>query len=252
MKDRINIALITIACMMLMSCASSNRSSLEGSEGPDFGKAYDNYYRLGVAYMQKGRFDLAEPKLKRAIEINSKPPDAWNALALLYEETRDIKSSNALYTKLIASNPEYSLGYMNYATFLCKFKRDDEKGKLYQMMRAKSGVFAALSYIAEGNCQMQRGNTDQAAANYRQALTYDNQSAGALLPLAEIEIGKKNYTAATQYLKVVHTYIGYSAKSVRLGILAARGVGDKVEEDNLMRVMRASYSNTEDARSLGL
>lgn len=248
----IQTLVLALSVAFFQGCASNYANGEYNSENPDFQQAYQSYLQLGIAYMQKGRFDLAEPKLRRAIEIDSKPPEAWNALALLYEETRDIKSANTLYQKLIASHPDYSLGYMNYATFLCKFERDDERAALLRQMQGVSGMYAALAYISEGNCQMSRKNLNAAKQNYEQALHYDNQAAGALLPLAEIEIKNRNFTQASRYLTVVHTYVGYSAQSVYLGILAARGLNNRIEEENLMRMMRGSYSATEQAKSLGL
>ena len=71
----------------------------------DYGQAYKDYVELGAQYLQMGRYDLAEPKLQRAIEIDSRPPEAWNILAVLYEEKRDIASGNQIYQKLIHSHP---------------------------------------------------------------------------------------------------------------------------------------------------
>ena len=142
----------------------------------DYGQAYKDYVELGAQYLQMGRYDLAEPKLKRAIEIDSHPPEAWNILAILYEEKRDIASGNQIYQKLIHSHPEYLLGYTNYVTFLCKFDRDSEMQTVLGQMRGRNAEFKTAAYIAEGNC-MQRRSQGGAAASRRRT-----RAAGANRP----------------------------------------------------------------------
>ena len=218
----------------------------------DYGQAYKDYVELGAQYLQMGRYDLAEPKLQRAIEIDSHPPEAWNILAVLYEEKRDIASGNQVYQKLIHSHPEYLLGYTNYATFLCKFDRDSEMKALLGQMRGRNAEFKAAAGIAEGNCMQRRGQSGTAENAYKQALAANPQAEGALLPLAQISLQKGDYAGALRYLRVVHTYVGYSPESVQLGIEAARKSGDTRMEEELVRVMRGNYKSTPEAKALGI
>ncbi|UJF23803.1 tetratricopeptide repeat protein [Suttonella sp. R2A3] len=246
-----NRFIASVLVVLLGGCSSLDTTSTGGIK-PDYEKAYQDYLALGAQYLQMGRYDLAEPKLKRAIEINSQPAEAWNVLAVLYEEKRDIASGYQAYQKLISSHPDYTLGFVNFATFLCKFNRDPERQALYQQMRGKGAEFQTLSYIMQGNCERSRGNITGAEGAYRQALTLDSQAPGALLPLAEIALQRGNATAALNYLRIVHTYVGYSAESAYLGIQAARQVGDVRMEEDLLRVMRASYTQSPQAQQLGL
>ena len=218
----------------------------------DYGQAYKDYVELGAQYVQMGRYDLAEPKLQRAIEIDSRPPEAWNILAVLYEEKRDIASGNQIYQKLIHSHPEYLLGYTNYATFLCKFDRDSEMQALLGQMRGRNAEFKTAASIAEGNCMERRGQSGATENAYKQAIAANPQAEGALLPLAQIALQKGDYAGALRYLRVVHTYVGYSPESVKLGIEAARKSGDTRMEEELVRVMRGNYKSTPEAKSLGI
>lgn len=243
---------LSLASLLLSGCMVSTSQNGPKPPKPDYEKAYQDYVRLGAEYMAYGRYDLAEPKLKRAIEINSQPPEAWNALGILYEETGNIAAGDDIYQRLISSHPDYELGYLNYATFLCKFNRDSERQSLYAQMRVKGPTFTALSYIAAGNCDNRRKRYAQASANYERALVYNAHAGAALLPLADIKIKQHNYSAALQYLNVVHTYVGYSPESVRLSIIAARNTGNKALENAMVQIMRSRYASTTEAKSLGL
>lgn len=253
----LKLSVAIVLGLSLAACTTSTvstKTTVGGSNGvkANYDQAYQDYLQLGAEYVRRGRYDLAEPKLKRAIEIDSRPPEAWNILAVLYEETRNIAAGEQVYQKLIASHPDYALGFMNYATFLCKFDRAAELQGLLGKMRSKGTEFTALSYIAEGDCARERNQVAAATTAYRQALNFDNHAAGALLPLADMELAQGNYQAAANYINVVHTYVGYSPESVRIGILAARGLGNAQQENDLLRVMRSSYQGSEQARTLGI
>lgn len=251
------LAALAAAVLLVSGCTTTTFFDSSGAETeappePDYEKAYQDYVRLGAEYVRRGHYDLAEPKLRRAIEINSEPPEAWNILAVLYEQTRDISAGTQVYQKLIGSHPNYALGFINYATFLCKFQQESERQTLYGQMRSKGNEFTALSYIADGNCQRSRNHMAAARSAYQDALRYDPHAPGALLPLADILVEQGDYQGAINYLNVMHTYVGYSPDSVRIGILAARGAGNTAMETDLMRVMRGSYTDTPQAKSLGL
>lgn len=66
--------------------------------------------------------------------------------------------------------------------------------------------------------------------------------------LADIEQREGRNAEALKYLKVIHTYVGYSPDSVAIAIKAARATGDKLTEDDMMRFMRANYMGTPQAK----
>ena len=123
---------------------------------------------------------------------------------------------------------------------------------LLGQMRGRNAEFKAAAGIAEGNCMQRRGQSGTAENAYKQALAANPQAEGALLPLAQISLQKGDYASALRYLRVVHTYVGYSPESVKLGIEAARKSGDTRMEEELVRVMRGNYKSTPEAKALGI
>ncbi len=212
-------------------------------------KAAVSYMELGVAYMQKGRYDLAEPKLQRSLEA-APTPEAYNALALLYETTHNNALAEETYKRLLADFPDYSRGYLNYHIFLCKYDRLTQIEQLAAEMSSRGKELAAIGQIAAGNCAMSNNKPQVAISHFNSALQYEPYAAGALLPLAEIDLQRGFAAEAKQKIDRVNNYIGYSARSVYLAALANRELGNRLEERKMMNVLRTRYANTPEAQEL--
>lgn len=201
--------------------------------------ASKSYFELGAAYMQKGRYDLAEPKLLRSIKLHPNA-DAYNALAVLYEEQRKNLLAEENYSLLIKKFPFYARGYLNYSIFLCKYNRENQLTELVNHMKKNTKSIAALGQIAAGNCAIGKKRNAAARAFYTEALKFDRYAAGALLPLAELDMQAGLLGAAKDKVETVHNYIGYSEGSLQLAIRIAKkmdqpAVAKKMEAELISR-----------------
>lgn len=216
-------------------------------KAPDI--AAKSYYDLGVAYMGKGRYDLAESKLLQSLKV-SPTAEAYNAIAVLYEEQHDNALAEESYQTLVGRFPKYTRGYMNYSIFLCKNDRVSQMDALLKQMHSRGKELAAAGEIAAGDCAFNKGNEVKATAHYQKALQYEQHAAGALLPLAEIDLKQGRAQAAKQKVDTVNNYIGYSVRSVYLSVLANRELGNLTQERKMLNVLRTRYANTPEAAQL--
>ncbi len=238
-------SLVVVA--MLSGCITTGGESDRPKPQPE--KAARAYYDLGVAYIKKKRYDLAEIKLQRSIE-SSPTPEAYNALALMYELQHDNALAEETYQKLITKYPKYGRGYLNYNIFLCKYDRHAQIEQLASRMAAQGKEIAAIGQIAAGNCALEKKDINRAETHFKRALQYEQFAAGALLPLAEIDLERGDVAEANIKVNKVNNYIGYSARSVYLAILISRELGDEVRERKLTNVMRSRYAGTQEAKNL--
>lgn len=208
--------------------------------------AAKSYFELGIAYLQRGRYALAESKLQRSIE-NEPTAEAYNALALLYEEQHENSLAEQTYKQLITKFPDYGRGYLNYNIFLCKYNRRSQIAELATQMAQKGKDIAAIGQIAAGDCAQSKGDNTAAVRHYQQALQYEPYSAGALLPLAEINLKQGFVEKAKKQVDTVNNYIGYSAKSVYLSALIERDLGNKVAERKMLHALRNRFPNSPEA-----
>lgn len=240
------LRLLVVTVLMTGCITETNRPP---PPKPQPKKAAQSYYELGVAYMKKGRNSLAESKLQRSIVTNP-TPDAYNALALLYETQHDNALAEETYQQLISTFPDYPRGYLNYHIFLCQYDRFPQIEQLAIQMARRNKEIAAIGQIAAGNCALSKGDVVSAKQHYQQALAYEQYAAGALLPLAEIDLNRGFVTEAKEKIDKVNNYIGYSARSVYLSILANRDLGNHLEARKMMNVLRSRYSNTPEAQAI--
>ncbi len=237
-----------LATLLLSGCSTVTRDG-PAPIRPQPEKAAKTYYELGVAYMKNGRYDLAELKLQRSLEKRPSP-DAYNALALLYETQHENALAEEIYQTLIAKYPAYERGYSNYNFFLCKYDRQSQIEQLARQMAAQGGRVATVGRIAAGDCAMRKKAINRAEMHYKEALKYDPHVAGALLPLAEIDLERGNVAEAKIKINQVHNYVGYSARSVYLSILVSRELGDELEERKMKSVLRSQFAGSPEAKEI--
>jgi tetratricopeptide (TPR) repeat protein len=73
-----------------------------------------SYFYLGNAYFQKSEYDKAEASYRKAIRKDPGLADAYNNLAwLLYSQNKDLDEARSLALKAISLNPEGKAPYLD-------------------------------------------------------------------------------------------------------------------------------------------
>jgi tetratricopeptide (TPR) repeat protein len=73
-----------------------------------------SYFYLGNAYFQKSEYDKAEASYRKAIRNDPGLADAYNNLAwLLYSQNKDLDEARSLALKAISLNPEGKATYLD-------------------------------------------------------------------------------------------------------------------------------------------
>ncbi len=210
---------------------------------------YQGYLDLGIAYGKKGAFDRAEVALKKSLKAK-RTPEALNVIALVYEEIHDNIAAEKTYNSLLTEFPDFALGYSNYNIFLCKYNRTTQLNALAKKIAAKGGAMAAVGQIAAGDCLKSKGKIAQAKVYYKNALIHEPYSAGALIPLAEMNVKKGFMAEAKKQIDLVHNQIGHTPKSVYLSYLIEKELGNKPKEREMLRVLKTRYAGSREAQSV--
>jgi len=206
---------------------------------------------LGISYMQDGQYEKALERLNRAREAMPDYPPIYNALGVLHQTlgVYDVAEDN--FKKAIILNPKESSALNNYGLFLCQRQRFDEADEIF--MRAVNNPLYAtpeLAYNNAGTCALNNGRIELAENYFKEALKRDPGIGTTLIQMSELSYGQGNYMPARGYLKRYLEYNKPSAKSLWLGIMIERELGDKDAVSSYALLLRNQFTESKEAELL--
>lgn len=164
-------------------------------------KASDFNADLGIRYLQKGRLQLANEKLLKALEQNPNSTPANHYYAILQQRLGNMPKAERFFIKAINLNPKNPEIRNNYGSFLCETNRPQAAVKQFLTAVAdplyKTPEFA---YTNAGICLRKTNNDTQAEQYFRTALKKKSSFPSALLEMAKLYNDKKNYPRAQAFM----------------------------------------------------
>jgi type IV pilus assembly protein PilF len=178
---------------MLGGC--SNTSSSESD------KAGSYYTQLGVGYLQKGRLDLANMNLEKALAQDDSSAPAHHYYALLQERLGDDAKAGKHFREAMSLTPKDADLLNNYGSYLCRTGKYAEADSAFKASVSdplyKTPEFA---YTNAGICTKKAGNPTQAETYFRQALEKNNRFSEALYQMAKLNHEKGESAKAEAFL----------------------------------------------------
>lgn len=207
--------------------------------------------KLGIGYMQSGRFDVALDKLKKAVAYDPNLAEAHNALAVLYEETRQNRLAEEHFLRAIQADPQYALAQSNYGRFLCA-KGRPAQGEAQFLLAANSGKLDApeLAYTGAAICARLQGAPERAEGYLRRALEIDPFHDGTLLEMASLNHQQNRDSQASEFLERYHQQAGYHPQSLALGIAIADAMNDRRLRREYAELLLSRFADSNEARRL--
>ena len=226
--------------MFINGCAALSG----GEEDKDFKKA-DTNLRLGIGYMQQGKFEYALEALQKAVDAKPDYGDAHSALALVYEQLLEYDKADHHYREAIDINPEDGGYYNNYGVFLChrgKYKEADKYfNKALETLRYKTPERALEN---AGACAAQIPDLEKAENYLRKALSINDKLPLALAEMADLMYQKQNYMSTRAYLQRFGEVSKHTPRSLWLGIRTERQLGDKEAEARYAKLLQSQYPDS--------
>lgn len=243
----LRFSLILLPLIAITGCASN------GQQSGDPDAALADYIQLGQGYLQEGRRDQARFNLLRALEIDSRSPEANNVMALLYETEGEIELSKQLYQVALSSNRSYTPARMNYARVLYAEGQFQDARNQYEM--AASDVNYRLrpdAFLGLGLSELRLGDIESAKSAFGRALQLNPSIGPALLEVADIAFDEREYPLALEYLEAYERRTIETPRSLYLGIQLARVFSDQNKEQSYVLALRSMFPESMEARQLQL
>jgi type IV pilus assembly protein PilF len=216
--------------LMLTACVGTERR-LE----TDLGEAARLNTQMGMDYMRRGRDDLAEEKLLRAMEQDRRyaPAYATYALWLVRQDLPD--EAEAHYRTAVRLDGNDPDTRNNFGAFLCS--RGHKREAVEQLMIAANnprypGRVTALNNAA----RCIREDDPEAAERYlRRALEISNEDPEALAQLAWVSYKQGEYLRVRAFISRFEAVSQHTAETLRIAAQTEAQLGDAVAADGYRR-----------------
>lgn len=215
--------LILSLLFFLAACSSTPEKSEKSTR-----KAAETNTALGRNYMDRGQYEIALEKLKRAVAYDKSYAPAHTLLGVLYETIGKTEDAGKEYKLALHYDPENGSVNNNYGAFLCA-NGEPESADQYFLTAIEDPFYQtpAIALANAGSCALERNDLDKAETYLRQSLEYDSQLGTALLPLAEIGFRQGSYLKARAFLQRYEAQGVMNEESLSLGYQIETALGDE-------------------------
>ncbi len=236
--------ILLLACSSLLACVSDTPQK----DNTDNRSTTDLYMMKGIQYMEKGRLDVAQQDLEKAVELDGKNAEAHNALGVLYERQNRLDEAEAQYKQALALDENMFAADNNYARLLCaQGKYDLAMPRFQRVLDSKVYQTPWLALTNVGLCYKSKGSTADAESYLRKALEANPNFAPALLELAKLSMEHGNDLSARAFLQRYESTIAPSPESLYLGLQTEIALGNNKDADAYRKRLQQLFPDSKEA-----
>jgi type IV pilus assembly protein PilF len=180
-------------------------------------KAVISNTSLGLEYMNRGQYEVALGKLKKAVKQDPNYAPAQTVLAVLYERIGEQELAGRHYKKAYEASPKDGDVNNNYGVYLCQTGKSDQA--IGHFLTALDDPFYSSPSIAlsnAGSCALSIGDYAGADEYLLRALKIEPDQPDALMNMAELSFAQKNYLSARAFLQRYEAVSEHRAETLLL------------------------------------
>lgn len=204
-----------LLAVVLTGCASQREK--DPYDETNTQKAVESNTALGLEYMNRGQYEVALGKLKKAVREDPTYAPAQTVLAVLYEQIGEQDLAGRHYKKAFEAAPKDGDVNNNYGVYLCKTGK--EKEAIEHILLALEDPFytsPAIALTNAGSCALGAGHYTQADEFLRRALKFEPDLPDALLNMTRLSFEQKNYLQARAFLQRYEASASHTAETLLL------------------------------------
>ena len=240
-----------VLSLIISGCGNSGvrNQTLKPATKPN--KIAEANLNLGIAYLQRGDYEVALRKLEKARKADPKYAPIFNTLGVLYQKLGDNKTAERHYRKALKIDPVNSPTLNNYGQFLCQTERYEKAEEAF-LKATENPLYETPENPLNnaGNCAMQQGLNSLAEKYFRQALAINPEIPSALIQMAYISYNGRRYLSARGYFQRYIEIKPHTAESLWLGIRIERELGDKNAVSSYSLLLKNQFPDSEETKEL--
>jgi len=244
------------SALWLASCVTDG-PEVPGAE-PDYKEAAKLNAQLGVDYMRRGKYDIAQIKLEKAIDQDPRQSQAWAALGVLYAQMDEIDKAEHAYRRALDLGDSDPYVQNNFGVFLCG-KYYEAKGKdprdISEALRFFENAATNIKYTTPqaawtnaGVCARHIPDLDKAEGYFRKALQRSPDFPDALAQMAWLSLQRQDYIRARAFLQRYERVGPPTPETLLIGAKTEAALGDAVGARDYMTRLRSKFPEAEENR----
>jgi len=216
--------LTTFLILLLSVTACSNNKS---KPAPKKSEASSYNARLGAEYTRKGRLNLANEKLLKALDQNPESADANHYYALLQQKLGLKQKADIHFRKALSITPKNPDLLNNYGSYLCQ-NGQYQSATQHFMAAIQDPLYTTpeFAYTNAGICIKKSGDTNTAEQYFRKSLALKPSFGSALYQMAKVKYEQGDYTRAQAFIQRYHEKNREVSESLSLCVQINRRLGD--------------------------
>lgn len=243
-----NILLLSLFLIALIGCVTTD--SADAPAGPNK-KAAEINTELGVKYLSRGELELADMKLRRALQQDPSSATTNWVFALLQERIGENEVAEKHFRKAISLDPKDSRAHNNYGTFLCNQNRVQEAEKEF-LLAIENPLYAQAgsAYANAGICVLKIPDKVKAEMYFKDCLRINPSQHEALFHMAQLSFERQEYELAMDYIRRYEQVARHTPESLWIAFQSESNLGHTAKVDEYANKLKKLYPSSQEARLL--
>ena len=233
-----------IVLIILGGCASSQTDS--GTAENQSRRAAESNTSLGLEYMNRGQYEVALGKLKKAIKEDPDYAPAHTVIAVLYERVGETELAGKHYREAYQADTTDGDVNNNYGVYLCQHGKAKQAQSHFQQALADPFYGSpAVALTNAGSCAL--GSDDvQAAEDYlRRALKFEPEFPDALMTMARLNFENRNYLSSRAFMQRYEAVAQHDPASLLLAYKIETASGDTRAANRYKLVLESKFPDSD-------
>ena len=239
--------IVLFTMLVIISACASTKPDLS-EEKSQSRKAAESNTALGLEYMNRGQYEVALGKLKKAVKADPDYAPGQTVIAVLYERIGEMGLAGKHYQKAYEADPTNGDVNNNYGTYLCKTGKEDKA--IEHFLVALDDPFYSSPSVAltnAGSCALGKGDLVAADDYLRRALKIEPEFPDALMSMVRLNYEQRNYLKSRAFMQRYEAVASHDAASLLLAYKIEKASGDAKSAKKYRRALETTFPKSDQA-----
>ncbi len=235
-----------LVLVVILAGACASQQSQDPDRESDKRRAAVSNTSLGLEYMNRGQYEVALGKLKKAVREDPSYAPAQTVTAVLYERIGEQELAGKFYKKAYEVDPKDGDVNNNYGVYLCQTGK--EKQAIEHFHKALEDPFYSTPSIAmtnAGSCALRYGDLAGADEYLRAALKIEPDFPDALMNMARLSFERQDFLKARAFIQRFEAVDSHTEETLLLAYKIEASTGNRKAATTYKLMLESNFPESE-------